>query len=134
MADPTITEIENEIRSNKIMIYMKGTPSFPQCGFSAATIEILEELGHPFGSVDVLSQPAKRDAIKRYSNWPTIPQVYVDGKFIAPLDAMRGGVAVTPGVHRFELRHEDFFSSYLELTLAKAERKHVSLDLSPVLP
>ena len=86
MADPTITEIENEIRSNKIMIYMKGTPSFPQCGFSAATIEIFEELGHPFGSVDVLSQPAKRDAIKRYSNWPTIPQVYIDGKFVGGCD------------------------------------------------
>jgi monothiol glutaredoxin len=89
MADPVITEIENEIRNNKIMIYMKGTPSFPQCGFSAATIEILEDLGHPFGSVDVLSAPAKRDAIKRYSNWPTIPQVYVDGKFIGGCDIVR---------------------------------------------
>ena len=89
MADPTFTEIENEIRNNKIMIYMKGTPSFPQCGFSAATIEILEELGRPFGSVDVLSQPAKRDAIKRFSNWPTIPQVYVDGKFIGGCDIVR---------------------------------------------
>ncbi len=89
MADPMITEIENEIRGNKVMIYMKGTPSFPQCGFSAATIEIFEELGRPFGSVDVLSQPAKRDAIKRYSNWPTIPQVYVDGKFIGGCDIVR---------------------------------------------
>jgi len=89
MSDPVITEIENEIRNNKIMIYMKGTPSFPQCGFSAATIEIFEELGRPFGSVDVLSQPAKRDAIKRYSNWPTIPQVYVNGKFIGGCDIVR---------------------------------------------
>ena len=89
MADPTITEIENEIRDNKIMIYMKGTPSFPQCGFSAATIEVFEELGRPFGSVDVLSQPAKREAIKRFSNWPTIPQVYVDGKFIGGCDIVR---------------------------------------------
>ena len=89
MADRRVTEIENEIRNNKIMIYMKGTPSFPQCGFSAATIEIFEELGRPFGSVDVLSQPAKRDAIKRFSNWPTIPQVYVDGKFIGGCDIVR---------------------------------------------
>jgi monothiol glutaredoxin len=89
MADPVFTEIEKEIRDNKVMIYMKGTPSFPQCGFSAATIEILEELGRPFASVDVLTQPAKRDAIKRFSNWPTIPQVYVDGKFIGGCDIVR---------------------------------------------
>jgi monothiol glutaredoxin len=89
MAEDVLAEIENEIRGNKIMIYMKGTPSFPQCGFSAATIEMFEELGHPFGTVDVLSAPAKREAIKRFSNWPTIPQVYVDGKFIGGCDIVR---------------------------------------------
>ena len=89
MADDVINEIENEIRNNKVMIYMKGTPSFPQCGFSAATIEIFEELGRPFNSVDVLSNPAKREGIKRYSNWPTIPQIYVDGKFIGGCDIVR---------------------------------------------
>ncbi len=61
-------------------------------------------------------------------------QVYVDGRFITPLDAARGGIAVAPGTHRFELRHEDYFSSYLELTLAKAERRKVSMELSPILP
>lgn len=61
-------------------------------------------------------------------------QLYVDGRFIAPLNAIGGGVAVEPGLHRFELRHEDFFSSYLELTLVRAERKKVSLDMAPVLP
>jgi monothiol glutaredoxin len=71
------------------MIYMKGTPSFPQCGFSATTIEIFEELGRPFNSVDILSNPAKREGIKRYSNWPTIPQIYVDGKFIGGCDIVR---------------------------------------------
>jgi len=89
MADDVTTEIENEIRNNKVMIYMKGTPSFPQCGFSAATIEIFEELGRPFNSVDVLTNPAKREGIKRYSNWPTIPQIYVDGKFIGGCDIVR---------------------------------------------
>ena len=89
MADDVITEIENEIRDNKVMIYMKGTPSFPQCGFSATTIEIFEELGRPFNSVDILSNPAKREGIKRYSNWPTIPQVYIDGKFIGGCDIVR---------------------------------------------
>lgn len=61
-------------------------------------------------------------------------QVYVDGRFVTPLDAAGGGIAVTPGVHRFELRHEDYFSSYLELTLARAERKKVSMELAPILP
>jgi uncharacterized protein with FMN-binding domain len=61
-------------------------------------------------------------------------QVYVDGRFIAPLDAMSGGVSVEPGVHRLELRRDDYFSSYLELDLHKAERKKVSLDMAPVLP
>lgn len=89
MADDVITEIENEIRDNKVMIYMKGTPSFPQCGFSATTIEIFEQLGRPFNSVDILSNPAKREGIKRYSNWPTIPQIYVDGKFIGGCDIVR---------------------------------------------
>lgn len=61
-------------------------------------------------------------------------QLYVDGRFVAPLDALGGGIAIAPGSHRFELRHDDFFSNYLELTLADAERKKLSLDLAPVLP
>ena len=89
MADDVIKDIENEIRNNKIMVYMKGNPSFPQCGFSAATVEILQELGKPFHSVDTLSEPAKREAIKRYSNWPTIPQVYINGKFVGGCDIVR---------------------------------------------
>ena len=89
MADDVMKEIEEEIRNNKVMIYMKGNPTFPQCGFSAATIEIFQDLGKPFATVDVLSAPDKRDAIKRYSNWPTIPQVYVGGKFIGGSDIVR---------------------------------------------
>jgi monothiol glutaredoxin len=89
MADDITQQIDDEIRNNKIMIYMKGNRSFPQCGFSAATIEIFQELGKPFHTVDVLSEPAKRDAIKRYSNWPTIPQVYIDGKFVGGSDIVR---------------------------------------------
>jgi monothiol glutaredoxin len=86
MADEILSEIEQEIKGNKVLIYMKGTPVFPQCGFSAATIEIFRELGQPFETVDVLASPEKRDAIKRYSAWPTIPQVYVDGKFVGGCD------------------------------------------------
>ena len=89
MAEDMMTEIENEIRNNKVIIYMKGNASFPQCGFSAATVEMFQELGRPFHTVDVLSAPAKREAIKRYSNWPTVPQVYVNGKFIGGCDIVR---------------------------------------------
>ncbi|MFN0253558.1 MAG: hypothetical protein ACKV2T_42215 [Kofleriaceae bacterium] len=74
------------------------------------------------------------DAIVKLSSNVTDAQLYVDGRFIGPLGALRGGVAVEPGTHRFELRHEDYFSSYLELTLAKAERKKVALEMAPVLP
>lgn len=61
-------------------------------------------------------------------------QLYVDGRFIGPLDAIGGGVAVAAGTHRFELRHEDYFSSYLELTVGKSERKRLQVDLAPILP
>jgi hypothetical protein len=76
----------------------------------------------------------RSDAILRISSNVRDAQVYVDGRFVTPLDAAGGGIAVTPGTHRFELRHEDYFSSYLELTLAKAERRKVSMELAPVLP
>ena len=84
-----IERIQSAIRSNKIQVFMKGTRSFPQCGFSAATVQILEELGAPFGTTDVLADPELRDEIKRFSNWPTIPQVYIDGKFIGGCDIIR---------------------------------------------
>jgi monothiol glutaredoxin len=84
-----IERIQSAIRSNKIQVFMKGTRSFPQCGFSAATVQILEDLGAPFGTTDVLADPELRDEIKHYSNWPTIPQVYIDGKFIGGCDIIR---------------------------------------------
>ncbi len=84
-----VEQIESAIRDNKIMIFMKGNRSFPQCGFSAATVQVFEELGVPFETADVLSDPELRDGIKRYSNWPTIPQVYINGKFIGGCDIIR---------------------------------------------
>jgi monothiol glutaredoxin len=84
-----IEEIEREIQATPVMVYMKGTPSFPMCGFSAATVEVLREIGVPFKSVDVLAEPEKRDAIKAYTNWPTIPQVFVGGKFVGGCDIVR---------------------------------------------
>lgn len=74
------------------------------------------------------------DAIVKIKSNVRDALVYVDGRFEATLDRMRGGIAVTPGVHRFELRHDDYFSSYLELTLQKAERKQVSMEMAPILP
>ena len=79
-------QIQQDISSNKIMIYMKGTPEMPQCGFSAATVEVFQKYGVPFASKDVLQDPALRQGVKDFSNWPTIPQVYVDGKFVGGCD------------------------------------------------
>ena len=81
--------IESAIKQNKIVLFMKGTRNFPQCGFSAATVQIFESLGAPFGTVDVLADQELREAIKRYSNWPTIPQVYINGKFVGGCDIVR---------------------------------------------
>jgi monothiol glutaredoxin len=78
--------IRHEIQSNKIMVYMKGTPQAPQCGFSAQTVQVLNELGVPFSSRNVLADAELRQGIKEFSNWPTIPQVYVNGKFIGGCD------------------------------------------------
>ena len=89
MADEVLSKIEDKVKNNKVMLYMKGTPDFPQCGFSAHTVEILRSYGVPFATEDVLADPTIRDGIKRYSNWPTIPQVYIDGKFVGGCDIVR---------------------------------------------
>jgi len=86
MARDVQAEIKDEISRNKILIYMKGTRMVPQCGFSAATVKVFERLGVPFETVDILADPEKRQGIKDFTNWPTIPQVYVDGKFIGGCD------------------------------------------------
>ena len=87
--DDCLKEIEREVRENPVVVYMKGTPAFPMCGFSAATVQVLREIGVPFKAIDVLAEPDKRDGIKVYSKWPTIPQVYVKGKFIGGCDIVR---------------------------------------------
>ena len=89
MARDIMNEIRQEIAANKIVVYMKGTPSAPMCGFSAATVEVLQDLGVSFKHVNVLEDQEKREAIKTFSNWPTIPQVYVSGKFIGGCDIIR---------------------------------------------
>ena len=84
-----IERIRSAIMGNRICIFMKGNRNFPMCGFSAATVQIFDELAVPYGTVDVLSDPELRDEIKLYSNWPTIPQVYIDGRFIGGCDIVR---------------------------------------------
>lgn len=81
--------ISEQVKKNKILIYMKGTREFPQCGFSAAVIDVFNEIGAPYETVDVLSDPEIREGIKIFSNWPTIPQVYIQGKFIGGCDIVR---------------------------------------------
>jgi monothiol glutaredoxin len=81
--------IDEQIKSNDVMLFMKGTPDFPQCGFSGQVVQILNYLGVDYGSADVLSNPELRDGIKTYSNWPTIPQLYVKGEFVGGCDIVR---------------------------------------------
>jgi monothiol glutaredoxin len=84
-----LERIKSAIADNRIMIFMKGNRNFPQCGFSAATVQIFEQLGAPYETMDVLSDPEVRDEVKAHSNWPTIPQVYIDGKFVGGCDIVR---------------------------------------------
>lgn len=80
--------IKNAVENNRVVLFMKGTPQFPQCGFSSRVVQILEACGTEFESVNVLSDMEVREGIKRYSNWPTIPQVYIDGEFVGGSDIM----------------------------------------------
>jgi monothiol glutaredoxin len=78
--------IRTMIESNKVLLFMKGTKAFPQCGFSNAVVEVLKREGIPFETVNVLADAEIRQGIKEYSNWPTIPQLYVGGKFLGGCD------------------------------------------------
>ena len=84
-----LTKIDNEVKSNKIIIYMKGDKTAPQCGFSAAVVDIFKLLDVPFETRDILKDNELREGIKKYSNWPTIPQIFVNGKFIGGCDITR---------------------------------------------
>lgn len=84
--DPVADRITAEIAENPVMLYMKGTAMFPQCGFSARVVQILSHMNVPFKTANVLEDPELRDGIKRFSNWPTIPQLYVKGEFVGGCD------------------------------------------------
>lgn len=81
-----VEKIKSEIENNKVVLFMKGTPDQPMCGFSAATVQILKELDRPFKGIDILSNPDIRAALPEYSNWPTFPQLFVKGKLVGGCD------------------------------------------------
>jgi monothiol glutaredoxin len=86
---PVLERIKDDIAQNPVTLFMKGTPVFPQCGFSAAVVQILTQMGVKFKGVDVLADPEIRQGIKEFSNWPTIPQLYVKGEFVGGCDIIR---------------------------------------------
>ena len=88
--DSTVQDrIRGQVAEAPVVLFMKGTPVFPQCGFSAAVVQILSHMGVKFKGVDVLADPSVREGIKSFSNWPTIPQLYVNGEFVGCCDIVR---------------------------------------------
>ena len=89
MSRDVVAEIKQEVETNPVLIYMKGTKEFPRCGFSAATVQVLQSYGVAIRDVNVLEDEEKWAAVKRFSDWPTIPQVYIAGQFIGGCDIIR---------------------------------------------
>ena len=87
--NPVFERIRDEIGTNDVVLFMKGTPVFPQCGFSAAVVQVLSHRGVKFKGVDVLQDPSLRQGIKDFASWPTIPQLYVKGEFVGGCDIIR---------------------------------------------
>ena len=86
MTNPTIDKIEKAIKSAKVVIFVKGSPNAPMCGFSKATMELFQKMNVPFETVDILNNPDIRAALPGYSQWPTFPQVFIDGKLVGGSD------------------------------------------------
>ena len=90
MSDDQVTErIKSDLSGNDVVLFMKGSPVFPQCGFSAAVVQVLTNLGVRFKGIDILADPELREGIKAFSDWPTIPQLYVKGEFVGGCDIVR---------------------------------------------
>jgi monothiol glutaredoxin len=81
--------IRDDITANDVVLYMKGTPVFPQCGFSAAVVQVLSHLGVKFKGIDILQDPSLRQGVKDFASWPTVPQLYVKGEFVGGCDIVR---------------------------------------------
>lgn len=102
MTNPIFSRIEEDIKKSDVVLYMKGNAMFPQCGFSATVVEILNHFKIDFESFDVLQDPALREGIKEYSDWPTVPQLYVKGDFVGGCDIIREMAANGELVTHFE--------------------------------
>ena len=90
MSDTAIFDrIKEDISTNPVVLYMKGTPVFPQCGFSALVVQVLSHMGVQFKGIDILADPSLRQGIKDFANWPTIPQLYIKGEFVGGADIVR---------------------------------------------
>ncbi len=89
MTNPVFETIENEINNNDIVLFMKGNAQFPQCGFSSAVVQVLDYMGVEYKDINVLEDGEMREGIKEYTNWPTIPQLYVKGEFVGGCDIVR---------------------------------------------
>lgn len=88
MGEPIQEEIEQEIKEHKILIYGKGTKTAPQCGFTMETMQFFEKYGYPYEVINVLTNPAKREALTKMTNWPTLPKVFINGKFYGDTDVL----------------------------------------------
>jgi monothiol glutaredoxin len=89
MDDSLRKKIDDTVKGHKVVLYMKGTKTFPQCGFSATVVQILNQVTPSFETVNVLTDPAIREGIKEYSQWPTIPQLYIKGEFVGGCDIVK---------------------------------------------
>jgi monothiol glutaredoxin len=89
MTNPVFKEIEDTLKNNDVVLYMKGNKKFPMCGFSAAVVSVLGNLGIDFTDINVLENAEIRDGIKEYNNWPTIPQLFVKGEFVGGCDIVK---------------------------------------------
>jgi monothiol glutaredoxin len=87
--NPVFSRIRQELAENSVVLFMKGTPMFPQCGFSAAVVQVLTHMGVKFKGIDVLTDPSLREGVKQFANWPTLPQLYVKGEFVGGCDIVR---------------------------------------------
>jgi len=87
--NPVFDRIRQELADNDVVLFMKGTPVFPQCGFSAVVVQVLTHMGVPFKGINVLEDPGLRQGIKDFSSWPTVPQLYVKGEFVGGCDIVR---------------------------------------------
>ena len=87
--NPVFERIKESVTDTDVVLFMKGTPVFPQCGFSSAVVQVLTHMGVQFKGIDILADPELREGIKDYSNWPTIPQLYVKGEFVGGCDIVR---------------------------------------------